>query len=66
MPDDDITEPLKTLYEKNYEYHHVKERVVWLAGTIYLTFSIVLISWYLLYQSKIPDWVEPWHSLSDL
>jgi hypothetical protein len=46
VPDDDVARLLQTLYDRNFEYHHVKERVVWFAGTIYLTFSALLIAWY--------------------
>jgi hypothetical protein len=46
VPDDDVAELLKTLFEQNEQYHNFKERVVWLAGTIYLTFSALLIAWY--------------------
>ena len=46
MPDEK-EDLLRTLYELNEHYHDVKERVVWLAGVIYLTFSVALIAWYL-------------------
>ena len=65
MPDD-IADLLRTLYETNTAYHHIKERVVWLAGTLYLTFSTLLIAWYLQHQSKIPDCVERGHKIGVL
>jgi hypothetical protein len=43
---DEIVELLKALYERNVDYHNVKERVVWLAGVVYLTFSAALMAWY--------------------
>jgi hypothetical protein len=46
MPDE-IEDLLKTLYESNDHYQNVKERVVWLAGVVYLTFSVALLAWYL-------------------
>jgi predicted Co/Zn/Cd cation transporter (cation efflux family) len=72
MQSDDITELLKSLYERNEAYHDVKERVVWLAGTIYLTFSALLIAWYLRLPSKnvlsrfLTSFVKPWHIIASL
>jgi hypothetical protein len=54
----EIVDLLKVLYERNEQYHHVKERVVWLAGVIYLTFSAVLIGWYLRSDVCIPCKLE--------
>lgn len=34
---------LRTLYELNEKYHDTKEHVVWLAATIYLAFSLLVI-----------------------
>ena len=53
MPDD-IVDLLKCLLERNEQYHDVKERVVWLAGVIYLTFSAALVGWYLKVGVSIP------------
>ncbi len=64
MPDE-IEDLLKTLYELNERYHNVKERVVWLAGVIYLTFSVVTMAWY--FQNRgtvsIPEGLEEWHAI---
>ena len=53
MPDE-VVDLLKSLFERNERYHEVKERVVWLAGVIYLTFSAALIGWYLKSGVSIP------------
>jgi hypothetical protein len=51
---DEIVDLLKALFVRNEQYHDVKERVVWLAGVIYLTFSAALIGWYLKSDVCIP------------
>ena len=62
---DEIEDLLKTLYELNERYHDVKERVVWLAGVVYLTFSVALIAWYLDPENRNVLWSMPglgkWH-----
>ena len=64
MPDE-IEDLLKTLYELNEHYHDVKERVVWLAGVIYLTFSVATMAWYFQNRDTIPilKGLEEWHAV---
>jgi hypothetical protein len=50
-----VEDMLKTLYERNEHYHDVKERVVWLAGLFYLTFSAALITWFLEHKELIVE-----------
>ncbi len=38
-----VGDMLRTLYERNEKYHDIKERVVWLAGVLYFTFSVFVI-----------------------
>lgn len=52
--EDEIVDLLKALFVRNEQYHDVKERVVWLAGVIYLTFSAALVGWYLRSDVCIP------------
>lgn len=51
-----MEELLRTLYELNEQYHNTKERIVWLAGVIYFTFSIVVLTWI----SKLPKYEFIW------
>lgn len=55
---DEIEDLLKTLYESNEHYHNAKERVVWLAGVVYLTFSVALIAFLNQGGSSIPAGLE--------
>ncbi len=48
-----VEEMLRTLYVQNEQYHDTKERVVWLAGVIYFTFSVFVILW-------LPDHKDIW------
>ncbi len=62
---DEIEGLLRTLYERNEHYHNIKERVVWFAGVVYLTFSVALLAWYLDPENRnvlcsIPG-LEKWH-----
>ena len=40
-----VGDMLRTLYERNEQYHDIKERVVWLAGVGYFTFSVFVLRW---------------------
>ncbi len=44
---------LIALYTQNEQYHNIKERVVWLAGIVYFTFSVFVLRW-------IPDHKNIW------
>ncbi len=48
-----VEEMLGTLYERNEQYRDTKERVVWLAGVIYFTFSLFVLRW-------IPEYKKVW------
>ncbi len=48
-----VGDMLRTLYERNEQYHDIKERVVWLAGVVYFTFSVFVLRW-------IPDHKDIW------
>lgn len=69
MPDGEaeaskLEDILRTLYEQNEHYHDIKERVVWLAGVIYLTFSVALIAWYLENKEIIPEHQLPMRQIA--
>ncbi len=38
-----VEDMLMTLRERNEQYHDIKERVVWLAGTVYFGFSLLVV-----------------------
>ncbi len=62
-----VEEMLRTLYERNDQYQNIKERVVWLAGVVYLAFSAALMAWYLDPENRnvlcsIPG-LEKWHGV---
>ena len=40
-------ELLLAMYVQNEKYHDTKERVLWLAGTIYYGFSVLILRWLL-------------------
>ena len=51
--DSDHKDLLMMFYEQNKERHRNKERVIWLAGTVYFAFSALVCRWLL----EIPkDW----------
>ena len=35
------------LYEQNEKYHDTKEKVIWLAGTVYFGFAVLVLRWVL-------------------
>ncbi len=43
--DPKVKDILIALYTQNEQYHNIKERVVWLAGIVYLTFSVFVLRW---------------------
>lgn len=40
-----MKELLKSLYERNDQYHDTKEHVMWLAATLYFWFSLAVLAW---------------------
>ncbi len=43
--DPNVKDILIALYTQNEQYHNIKERVVWLAGIVYFTFSVFVLRW---------------------
>ncbi len=55
----DIVEVIMGLIEKEDDYHDRKERMAWIAGALYFTFSAVFIYW--LFNLKyFHIWYEKW------
>ena len=47
-----VEDMLMTLRERNEQYHDIKERVVWLAGTVYFGFSLLVLKALLVPEQK--------------
>ena len=51
--DDKKIDVFLKMYERNEQYHDVKEKTIWLGGTVYATFSVVAIKLIADYKHKI-------------
>lgn len=58
--DSQVWEAYRLFYQKNQDYHDAKERMLWLAGTVYFSFSIVIVGWILLPGHTITDVQKGW------
>jgi hypothetical protein len=47
MNEDNAVELILKLYETNYDYQNKKEEKVWLASSVYLSFSVAVMVWLL-------------------
>lgn len=55
--DTQIWEAYRLFYQKNQDYHGSKERMLWLAGTVYFSFSIAIVGW-ILQPTNTTDFVQ--------